>query len=185
MADIMQSLHQDRTNLGKMLKILEREIAVLEGGALPDLEIIGDILRYCMNYPDKVHHPKEDMVMRCLVDRDGATPNLLWNLEKEHGQLAEITAELHKFVDDARQGGDVDKIRLLVLLQRFVSSYWSHMEMEETQFFPQALKVLGDSDWREVADTIEDPEDPLFDENDAETYQSLRFEILRADGERC
>ncbi len=185
MTDVMLSLYQDHTNLGKLLKILERELATLEQGEMPDFEMVGDILHYCMNYPDKVHHPKEDLVMRALVEQDVASSTKLRALEREHKQIAEVTTELHQIVGQARQGAEVDKIRLLVLFQRFVSTYWSHMEMEEAQFFPQARKVLGDSDWQELSNAIADPEDPLFSESDVATYQYLRFEILRADGEGC
>lgn len=185
MTDLLQGLYQDHKNLGKLLTILDRELAVLQSGKEPDYEVVEDILDYCMNYPDKVHHPKEDLVMRALEARDAAMADKSRALEDEHRQLAEVTKEFHQIVKTARQGGEPDKIRLLALFRRFVETYWSHMEMEEEHCFPRARDLLNDEDWEQIAGAMENPEGPLFSEAEAAAYQKLRFEIVQADGERC
>ncbi|MDA0655280.1 MAG: hemerythrin domain-containing protein [Proteobacteria bacterium] len=185
MADIMLSLHQDHTNIGKLLTILEREMGVLERGGVPNYDLVGDILEYCMAYPDKVHHPKEDLLLRMMRSRDAAAAGKLSRLEADHARIADISKEFFGFVDAVRRGGEADKIRLVVLFRRFIDTNWSHMEMEETHFFPRAAEVLIEEDWLEIDRSLDDPEDPIFSETENAKYQQLRFENLKADGERC
>ncbi len=55
------------------------------------------------------------------------------------------------------------------------------MEMEETAFFPAALKALGPEDWAEIDAQVSDPDDPLFGAKVEKRFAALRQEILDLD----
>jgi hemerythrin-like domain-containing protein len=184
MTDILLSLHQDHTNLGKLLKILEREWGLLESGKKPDYGLLGEILDYFLHYPDAVHHPKEDLLLKAMRTRDEAAAQKLNELLPEHVRLSEVTQELHAHIDAVRQSGEEDRIRLLFLLRRFIDKYWSHMEMEEAHFFPSVRDILKEEDWADIDAALADPGDPVFASADDERFGQLRFEILKADGAR-
>ena len=46
------------------------EIAAFEEGGQPDFEIMDGILHYCRSYPDRHHHPCEDLVYEVLQRRN-------------------------------------------------------------------------------------------------------------------
>ncbi|MHC4710821.1 MAG: hemerythrin domain-containing protein, partial [Planctomycetota bacterium] len=88
MAEVMKVLYQDHRNLAKLLKVLERQLAVFEDRGEPDYDVIRAVLDYCTTYPDLCHHPKEDLVLDALSARDAAAADRVGNLHQDHEELA-------------------------------------------------------------------------------------------------
>ena len=63
MPETLHRLHDDHAIMGRLLNALDRQLDVFENGETPDYELIGGILDYCLQFPDRYHHPKEDAIL--------------------------------------------------------------------------------------------------------------------------
>lgn len=185
MTDVLRILHQEHTNLGKLLKILERRFAELAAADANNLELIRDIFEYCQNFPDACHHPKEDLILKKLKVRDPEAAARIGDLTGEHAELREKTNSLAQTVSSMLADGTVSRDAVQESAQAFIETYWRHMALEEEQFFPAARRALTESDWRDIEHEINDPDDPLFSPHVAERFSRLRYEIFDVDGASC
>ena len=69
MAEVLDRLEQEHTNMAKPVDVLEHRLAVFAEAGTVDYDLILRIVDYFLDYPDQVHHPKEDLVYRKLRER--------------------------------------------------------------------------------------------------------------------
>ncbi len=100
MTDIIDSLHEDHANLAKLLDALERQLALFDQGGTPDYDIVQGVIDYCLNFPDRYHHPKEDLVLERLQALDPVAAAAIGDLAAEHQDLANLT---QRFADAVRR----------------------------------------------------------------------------------
>ncbi len=63
---LMSGLRGDHRNMVMLLDLLSAEIDRLAASGEPDYDFVRDIMLYVIEYPDVVHHPKEDIIYRHL-----------------------------------------------------------------------------------------------------------------------
>ncbi len=182
MSMTMDILMQDHKNLSKLLDVLERQVLRFEVEGDADFDIVRGVVDYCLTYPDLCHHPKEDMVLRQLTLRNPEAAAPIAKLEDEHRKLSDSTqrfaAALHQLVVDGSERSTEwfgDSAR------QFLDTYRRHMEIEDTAFFPVALRELTDDDWRQVDSEVEEMVDPMFGGGPEERFKVLRNEIIMWD----
>ncbi len=91
METLLDKLHLDHINISRLLDILDEQIRRYGRGQTPDYPLIVDILRYMEDYPDTVHHPREDMMFGRMRDRgvDMEMETTLRDLEQQHRDIRE------------------------------------------------------------------------------------------------
>ena len=57
------------------------------------------------------------------------------------------------------------------------------MAIEESDFFPAAIKALQPGDWAEITSRSTDQRDPLFSEDVEERFETVRKHILELEQE--
>lgn len=178
MAEALRRLREEHANMAKVLRALDRQIVLAERGEAPDYERIRRILDYCLGYPAICHHPKEDMIYRRLHARDPAAAKTIGDLLSEHELLESKTCRFRLLIGGAVKGAGPPPELIIAPGRDLLAFYRHHMESEEEQFFPLALKLLADKDWAEIDAQITNPKDPLFGEEIEAEYAALRNEIL-------
>ena len=177
MAAIMEALCRDHRNIEHLLRILERELGVFDRAGRPDYEIIGAIVDYFQIYPDRIHHPKEDLVLAKLKDRDPQAAASIGNLEGEHEGMAARLRRFANVVELVLKEQELSRKEFNHIASEFIDHERRHMEMEEKHFFPVALEVLTTQDWAELDARLTDEADPLFSEDIRQKFKSLRQRI--------
>jgi hemerythrin-like domain-containing protein len=179
MSDVIGVLRREHANMASLVKTLERQIAEFERGGSPDYDLIRSALDYFLSFPPLYHHPKEDMIYARLRERDPAAARRVGDLRREHETLAarsrEFSAGVIAVIDEAQ----VPRESLVYWGRGFTGLQSAHMQMEEDLFFPAALKVLSESDWRSLEAEMTREEDPLFGENVGGRFEALRQSILK------
>jgi hemerythrin-like domain-containing protein len=175
--EVLNRLHKEHADLARLLDILDRQLALFTAGKPADYDTIGAILQYCMEYPDAVHHPKEDLVYGRLRGRDPALAAEVGDLEEDHRGLAEMTRTLADLIERALAEEPVDRDQVRSLTGDFIRRYRHHIAREELHVFPAAKRILSEDDWIEIDGQLGDREDPLFGEVVADYFQSLRDDI--------
>jgi hemerythrin-like domain-containing protein len=94
MPQILDHLQIDHRNMRQLLRILDEEIRTYDTRGSADFELMKLIVEYTLHYPNLIHHPREEVLFRRLVERDAASRGIVGDLTKEHEELAALT---HRF----------------------------------------------------------------------------------------
>lgn len=178
MVSVINALRGEHANIGRLLDVLERQVAMFEDGRGPDYEIIDSILEYFLDYPELCHHPKEDLVYRRLLRRDPGLRERIPDLKIEHLWLGGLTRRLAKVIRNVHLDAEMPRRQVAGLAREFLDAYREHIRMEEDELFIAALSHLDSEDWAEIAMSVNDPADPLFGPGVGESFQALYREIM-------
>jgi len=175
MPAILEQLQIDHRNMRQLLRVLEEEMEAEHH----DFDLMRQIVDYSLNYPDLVHHPREERLLRRLLERDPASTASLGGLTADHEALAELTQRFAAALRDVEQDVEVPRAWFRQLCDDYILRTREHMEIEETRFFPRLLAVFEDADWLEF-DGLTRGYDPLFGNAIEHHYRTLHERIMKA-----
>lgn len=177
MPDTLTLLHLEHGNLAKVLGLIEDEAAAADSGTAMDAELLGMASEYFSDYPDRCHHPKEDLVYGLLGRRDPDARTALRDLIADHRRLHALAEAFGEQVRRLREAPQAAEPTARNAIRDFAKHYRQHMHDEETQFFPLAEGRLSRDDWATLDFAIFDQDDPLFDHAAEERFSTLRKRI--------
>lgn len=177
MAVLVQEITREHQNISQILTLLERLTAVFEAGESFDAELWRLILDYLRDFPEQVHHPKEDLIYRHLMKRDAAVAPALADLEAEHVRLKATVDRLAGLVEAVERDVELPRSLLVGAARDFLLFQRRHMAKEEQSFLPYAVSHLKPDDWEVIAMQASQRLDPLFDEQASERFTDLRAAI--------
>ncbi|MGP0061395.1 MAG: hemerythrin domain-containing protein [Beijerinckiaceae bacterium] len=180
---IIGFLRQEHRNIEKLLLVLEQELGVFVRGQRPDYEVISAIISYFEVYPDAYHHPQEDIVFKKLKARDPTAAANIGDLEAEHRSGAERLRRVARAVQRVLADQEVLRHTINDIIRDFIAHERRHIAMEESDFFPAAVKALQPQDWAEIASALTELKDPLFSESVEERFDAVRSLILQLEQE--
>ena len=166
MSQIIVQLQDDHTNMSRILDLIEQEMTVFDSEDIADFRLLQEIMDYCLDYPEACHHPKEDAIYAVMVSRQ---PKL------EVGIADLIVA--HDTVGRLMRDETMSRDLILSIFGGFLKSYRMHIRLEEDNLFPEALRLLSDGDWEEVAWNFVQRANPLHDSNE-QSFATLRHGML-------
>ncbi len=180
---IIDQLSREHRNLERLLNILEHELELFSRGERPDYEVIRAIISYFEVYPDKYHHPQEDLVLAKLKMRDPAAAAKVGDLDREHILGTERLRRVAHALDAILADREMLRVELTTIIRDFIDRERRHISMEDKHFFPAALKALKPKDWTEIGLALTSHKDPLFSEIVEERFEMLRDHILQLEKE--
>lgn len=163
MPSALAIIRDEHRSLAAVLHGLAFLVAELRAGrGQPDFRLFGAMLRYLQEFPDRLHHPKEDEhLFRALRARDPATAAFLEELEGEHvaGRVRATTLE-DALLAYEREGAPAFE-RFAGAVDAYTAFHWEHMRKEEDVVLPRAIAVLTPEDWAVVDAAFAANADPL------------------------
>jgi len=183
MANIIEQIRAEHGNMAKLLDALERQVAIFNEGGTPDYEIVLGITDYFLDYPDRCHHPKEDLLARKVIEgaEDGASS--LHKLEAQHEELGILTRRFHQYVRRVLEEAELPRRDFVRAANEFLASQRHHMQMEEEHFLPLAESTLSPDDLASIDSDLLAERDPLMDPGSEAVYATLREAILSWEGD--
>jgi len=175
--DKLQMAHAD---FAKLLDLLQAQIGLFHRGEQPDYDLILDIFYYMTHYPDRFHHPKEDLAFARLAERAPDTRAKVEELARLHRVIAQSGARFLDTLDAALAGAILPRESVEVPALEYIALYRDHMNMEEHELFPIGRIQLRDNDWVDINAAIDAGEDPLFGWTVEARYRAIRRQIVRA-----
>ena len=173
MSNVIAALERDHANIAKLLDILESEILAIEVGKTPDYPLLQDIMRYMTQYPDRFHHPKEDLIFVQLLKREPGVRDDVEDLLEEHISIALAGQEFDRLLRTSA----VDSVEVREQLGAsgfaYIRALREHMLKEERKLFALAKVIFTKEDWQVIDEDVDAIEDPLFGEMVADAYQRL------------
>jgi hemerythrin-like domain-containing protein len=173
MTKLLEILREEHRNIETLLRVLERELNIFDRAERPDYEVVQAVIDYFRDYPDRCHHPKEDVVFAKLKARDPAAAASVGDLEAEHRSGAERLRRVGRAVEGVLSEREMLRQTVDAIVRDFIESERRHMEMEERVLFPAAAKALRPEDWAEIDASWRD------DGANQEPFDALRRRILQ------
>ncbi len=170
MAKTMDLLQTEHKTMRKILDILEQQVVLIENNCETDKYLIGEIIDYFRRFPDMYHHPKEDLIFEALESKAPDAIKELGDLEDKHEGLSQELHEFTRTVVKYLLNSERWKSHFLVRAKKFITDERSHIDSEETYFFPVALQKLGPEDWRKIDEQVGVFTNPLKTEAEAGSF---------------
>lgn len=117
----------------------------------PEFAVFRSMLRYIDEYPERLHHPKEDQYLFArLVQRLPEARKLVDGLKAEHVKGARLIRELERKLLFFEEGYPTGARGFLDAARDYADFHWKHMRKEENELLPLAQKHLTAQDWEAI-----------------------------------
>jgi hemerythrin-like domain-containing protein len=183
MPELLSALRQEHRSIAQVLDCFDRQVRIIETGEHPDFDIIAAVLDFMEGFPDQHHHPKEDLLLARLKERDPTSARIVGDLSQAHVDLGVNLRSFAAAVRAVLLDAELPRAEFAGQAWSFIDLQRSHLAMEEASFFPAAERALTADDWSEVAASVPNCLDPLHGGADGSKYDSLRQNILKWDAE--
>jgi hemerythrin-like domain-containing protein len=128
----------------------------------PDFAVFRAMIRYIDEFPEQLHHPKEDAYLFApLGERAPGAKALIDELKREHVEGARLVRELERklvFLEDCWPAGARE---FLDVVDAYAEFHWKHMRKEEHELLPLAERHLLPADWRAIDAAFDANRDPI------------------------
>jgi hemerythrin-like domain-containing protein len=179
MSDPIALWRTEHANFATLLNLLESQLDFFHKGESPDYELMLNIMFYITNYPDVLHHPKEDLAFARIKEREVNAGPIVDELTAQHARLKEGGNTLVHALDDIVNGSITSREHVEGPGRAYVADFRRHMEREETAILPLAARLLRNRDWAAIDAAIRQIDDPVFGTHGEERYAALRRQIAR------
>ncbi|UUX50314.1 hemerythrin domain-containing protein [Nisaea acidiphila] len=178
MPKILEILQKDHEQHDLLLSILEKQVKDAHLRGEPDYDVVSEIVDYFLTYPAEFHHVREDQIYEKILARDPQAAEEIGQIEEEHKACEAFIKAFAGALASVLGTGIVTRSQFANAALEFIESQRRHIRMEESIFFPTALRVLKQEDWRDLDDHLSDRADPIFGSQREAQFETLRQEIL-------
>lgn len=157
---ILKSEHRSISAVLQGLKELAR--LAQDATVRPRFQVLRSMLRYIDEYPEQLHHPKEDEhLFERLVARAPEARLLVEELQAEHEEGARLIRELERALLFFEEGWPAGAREFNAAVDKYADFHWQHMRKEETRILPLAELHLLPEDWRAIDAAFTANRDPI------------------------
>jgi hemerythrin-like domain-containing protein len=160
---MMAALRAEHRHLASIMGLFAQQLDAIEGGSLVDTHVVYEIMDYMCSWPDRYHHPREDLIYGRVAEIDSSAADNVDTLQRDHDQMARRGKEVLRCIEGWREG-TVDGTEVVGKGRDYIANTYRHMNTEERLVFPQIESILSAEDWRELSDEdlIKPVADPVF-----------------------
>jgi hemerythrin-like domain-containing protein len=174
MADPITVWHGEHVSFARLLDLLEKQVAIFHTDRQPKYALMREIVYYLRHFPDRFHHPREDVAFARLVAHDPDLELSINRLLQEHRVIAMAGEELLKYLNDVPKSSLMMRAKVEAAASTYLVYYRHHLAKEEKEVLPRAAQLLTQEDWAAVAAAVPAHPDPLFGDDFEARYQELR-----------
>ena len=178
MAAVIEALREEHRNIALLLDALEHQVGVFARGGDPDYDVVRGIAEYFLDYPDRCHHPKEDVVFARLEAVDPRGALAIGDLTNEHRVVHRRAHRFHEVVSELLNESDIARSDVVDAANEFIEAQRRHMRMEDEYFFALAERRLTQADWSTIEDKIAKRDDTLFGGKVEEQFRNLSERLI-------
>ena len=180
MHGVLADVRKDHQNIARILVYMRSSLNLVEGeSAREEFSRLVVCLDFIGSYPDRVHHPREEVLYNILKSRKKEFDRISIKLDEEHWSLAKKTVALHRMCADLLDS-EQDSSEVSVRLNEFVDLQFKHMRYEEDTVFPLIEKTFDVADWKEALSAKDATGRKLFDSRYAQDEDERYKYLYRA-----
>lgn len=175
MHPILRQLHTDHHHIQLLLNCLDREVDCFDYDCQrpADMALMLSAFEYFQVYPDKWHHPSEDIIFKCLLEKKTNARKVIKQVLKEHEVIVLETKEIVQSFRTVADGCIISVGELLDSAHHFITLQRTHLEKENEYIYPLIDKVFSIEEWQKIGTEIKIKSDPLFNDQSKVEYEHL------------
>ena len=160
---VLDALKQEHRVLGHVVEVFQHSLRdIAAEHSEPDFNLLAAIVYYIDDFPERLHHPKEDQYLFTpLSAGTGEFDAVLDELKREHVRGAEMVLGLHAGLVHFLAGAHGALQTLLDRADAYAAMLRSHMRKEE-ELLARAATSLPESEWQAILAAFTASEDPLL-----------------------
>ena len=164
--EAIRTIREEHRSISAVLNAL-RHLATdvyTDTAVKPDFQVFRAMIRYIDEYPERLHHPKEDQYLFArLTERSPESRALVADLTAEHVRGAHFVRELERSLVFLEEGWPRGAYEFRAAVEAYAEFHWNHMRKEEEVLLPLAEKQLTTADWEMIASAFGGNQDPIAD----------------------
>jgi branched-chain amino acid transport system ATP-binding protein len=180
--DALDILHREHRAITAVLHCFGHIIEETKDRKLaPEFDFFDAVIRYMREFPDQMHHPKEDeFLFKTLRAKAPEMAPVLDELHEQHVEGDRMLSKLHWKLMDWRKTPDDDAIGadFCAMAEAFIEFQWQHAAQEERTVMPEARKCLDAEDWAPINAAFMDNDDPLFGSRTQDEFGKLFSRVV-------
>jgi hemerythrin-like domain-containing protein len=163
MNDAVSILKSEHRSISAVLHGLQQLARMAhEATVRPRFQVLRSMVRYIDEYPERLHHPKEDEhLFARVLKRAPEARALVEGLQAEHQEGARLIRELERALVFFEEGWPAGAREFQDRVDAYAAFHWQHMRKEEQQLLPLAERVLSAEDWRAIDRAFAANQDPI------------------------
>ena len=163
MKDAISILKSEHRSISAVLHGLKELARMAQDAKVrPRFQVLRSMLRYMDEYPERLHHPKEnDHIFSRLLARSPEARLLVEELQAEHEEGARLIRELERALLFFEEGWPAGAREFQQTVDAYADFHWQHMRKEEQQLLPLAERALTAEDWKAVNQAFAQNRDPV------------------------
>lgn len=163
MKDAISILKSEHRSISAVLHGLKELARMAQDAKVrPRFQVLRSMLRYMDEYPERLHHPKEnEHLFSRLVAREPGARLLVEELQAEHEEGARLIRELERALLFFEEGWPAGAREFQQAVDAYADFHWKHMRKEEQQLMPLAERALTAEDWKAINAAFAENRDPV------------------------
>ena len=150
------------------------------GDATVDPKLFRAMLHYLETYAERLHHPKEDQYLFAAMRQYGPQAEaVIQRLERDHAHGERALRDLDHCLARCELAGETRFAAFANAAEEFVRDYIEHMNKEETEVFPLALKLFTPEDWAAIDAAYRAEHDPFIAKQEKRDLSDILDHIVR------
>lgn len=130
----------------------------------PQFAVFHAMLRYIDEFPEELHHPKEDeFLFPPIAARAFGAQELIDGLRREHKEGKQLIRELERALVLFEDTWPAGAREFVLAVDAYADFHWRHMRKEEQELLPLAEKHLSAADWEAIDHAFAANRDPISD----------------------
>ncbi|KGE03135.1 hemerythrin domain-containing protein [Pseudohaliea rubra] len=180
-AAMLVALRAEHRHIAAVMALLSQQLNAIERGDLVDTHVLYEIMDYMVTWPDRFHHPREDLIYDHVAEVDQGMAGEVRELERDHDHMAREGREV-LYVIERWRAGELSGREVVDKGRGYVRRAHEHMNLEEDEVFPLIDAVLTRSDWRdlEAEDSLNPAADPVFGRRVQREFRHLARKVRRS-----
>lgn len=177
---MMKALRAEHRHIATVMQLFGDQLKAIEDGELVDTHVVYEIMDYMVSWPDRFHHPREDLIYGRVAEVDGAAADEVDTLQRDHDQMAANGREVLQNISRWRDG-EISGAAVVKSGRQYIDHTYEHMNSEEKLVFPHIESVLSLQDWRELSedDHLQAVTDPVFGPRVQREFRNLTRKLRR------
>jgi hemerythrin-like domain-containing protein len=147
---MMKALRAEHRHIATVMQLFADQLKAIEEGQLVDTHVVYEIMDYMVSWPDRFHHPREDLIYGRVAEIDSKTADEVDTLQRDHDRTAVMGRQVLQDINRWREG-DVSGAAVVKSGRQYIDHTYEHMNLEEKLVFPHIESVLSLQDWRELS----------------------------------
>lgn len=173
-------IREEHEHLSKVIQSMLHLIgSIQKGEKIPDLKAFRAMLYYITEYPERIHHPKEDQFLFAKIkERTHQLDSELDALSEQHSKGELLAHRLSDALLRFEFAGMDSFPHFAQLVEQYAHFYFAHMRTEEERIIPIAKQILNESDWKIVDAAFLENRNRMDEEGSRYRYDQLFTQIV-------